>query len=112
MKKERTEAQKLGTYLGKMRLAWRQSPMYWEAYKRAQVDTGLIKCEKCGDVVHYRMIEVDHIVPVVSVDGPRDIQQEVFRMNCPASGLQVLCLEKCHRGKSKKENAARRKKGI
>lgn len=109
-KKPRTDKQKYGTYLGKLRLAWRQSPMYWEAYKRAQVETGKLKCEKCGDICHYRMIEIDHIVPVVAVDSPRNIQDEITRLNCPASGLQVLCLEKCHRKKSAKENAERRNK--
>jgi hypothetical protein len=46
----RTTAQRYGQYKGKLKKLWHESPMYWEAYNRAKVRPGVLRCEKCGRV--------------------------------------------------------------
>lgn len=108
-KKERTPAQKIASYIGQLKLQWSRSPMKWEAFHRARVGPGLVRCEKCKVETHWKLAEIDHIVPIVEIGGERDPAMEAMRMNCSPSGLMVLC-EACHKAKSKSENAQRRKK--
>lgn len=105
----KTPEQKLANYKRAMMLLWTRSPMKWEAYRRAKVDTGRVKCEGCGDIIHWKLAEYDHIVPIGSVTDPSGIAGVAARMNCEASGLQVLC-EPCHFKKTGKENKKRRSK--
>jgi|SRR6185437_8505343 len=111
MKKARSDAQKLATYKRMLRDAWHRSPMYWAAYNRAKSRPGIINCERCGHETDSRLMEMDHIEPIV-VPGSdaADIALWAFRLNCPASGLQALC-EACHGSKTAAENRKRVKRG-
>lgn len=85
--------------------------MYWEAYRRAWAATGLLKCESCASETNAKLIEMDHVEPIVAPgQDPADISLWAARLNCPASGLRALC-EKCHRAKTGTENSQRRRKG-
>ena len=105
--KKRTPEQKLANYKRALMLLWSRSPMKWEAYNRARISTGLVRCEKCRKDTHWKLAEYDHIIPVGSINDPGGIAGVAFRMNCDSSGLQVLC-ESCHLSKSTKENNKRR----
>lgn len=105
-----TEAQKYGNYRGKLTKLWRESPMYHDAMARAFVDIGVRRCEKCGNKIHYKLAEVDHIEPKMAPgQDPTDIALFAARLNCRAEGLQVLC-EECHRAKTGKENKSRKRR--
>ncbi len=107
MKKERSAAQKLATYKRALRDAWHRCPMYWEAYNRAKVSPGVIKCERCGTNVNSKLMQMDHVQPVCAPgQDPADIALWAFRLNCPAAGLQALC-ESCHARKTGSENSKR-----
>jgi len=109
MKTIRTPAQKLGYYKKCLRDLWHKSPMYWEAWHRAHLKVGISKCEECGSEINQKLIEIDHMEPVV-VPGqdPADISLWAARLNCPASLLKALC-ESCHRTKTAAENSQRHK---
>ena len=102
-------------YQGKLRRLWEESPMKYEALRRAKISTNNYKCEECGKVVIYKLIEVDHIEPVVRIkDQPGETDAEkliqyVVRLNCPISGLRVMDYE-CHAKKSSSE-ATKRSQG-
>lgn len=105
-----SERSRYGWYKGKLKRLWSESPMKWEAYARAKIKTGLVKCEGCSAATHWKMVEIDHIDSVVPADkelDPTDIATYAFRLNCPASKLQVLC-EQCHQKKSAAENLRRK----
>lgn len=107
MKLGRTAAQTYGFYRAKLTKLWKESPMYHEAVARSFVSTGVRRCAKCGAEIHYKLIEVDHIEPKMAPgQDPFDIALFAGRLNCPSSGLQVLC-EGCHRPKTTAENKQR-----
>lgn len=110
MKKERSPAQKLAWYKRSCRENWHKSPMYWEAYNRAKVRPGVLRCEDCRDEYDARLCEIDHKEPIVAPgQDPMDISLWATRLNCPAVGLQVLC-ETCHERKTSSENRKRVKR--
>lgn len=99
--------QAAGYYKGKLSKLWHESPMFHEVKARCWVKTGVSKCEKCGNEVNSKLIEVDHINPKAAPgQDPLDIQLFASRLNCPASQLQALC-ENCHHSKTGGENSKR-----
>jgi hypothetical protein len=112
LKTERSAAQKLATYKRACRENWHKSPMYWQAYNRAKVRPGILVCEECKSETDRRLIEIDHIAPVVEPgQDPLDIALWSFRLNCPGSALKVLC-SLCHGKKTACENRRRVKRGV
>lgn len=92
-----------------LRLIWRRSGPYWEAMHRAKLGSNQYRCEGCKDIFKLREVQVDHIEPVVDpATGWRGLSEFAGRLYCPSSGLQVLCQDKCHLEKSKRENKERR----
>lgn len=83
-------------------------PARTEAKARARTSRGRYRCAYCQQEWGPKEIQLDHILPVVAINGLNDWNNIVERMFCDASGLQILCLQ-CHRGKSKKESASRGK---
>lgn len=73
------------------------------------------KCASCGKRVFEKEAVVDHIEPVVPVEGftgemflGYNWNQYLRRLFCEIDGFQVLC-KPCHKIKSKKESEERRK---
>jgi 5-methylcytosine-specific restriction endonuclease McrA len=72
------------------------------------------QCEECGDKVDRKKFAVDHIEPVIPleglpiVNGLPDYNVYIARLFCSKDNLQGLC-ESCHKEKTKLENALRRK---
>jgi 5-methylcytosine-specific restriction endonuclease McrA len=104
-----TPIQASGFYRGKLSRIWHESPMFHTAKARAWVRTGVSKCENCGHEVNSKLVEVDHVEPKMAPgQDPLDIALFAARLNCPASGLQVLC-ETCHHIKTGGENKLRKR---
>lgn len=66
------------------------------------------KCNKCGGVFPLKEVQVNHIVPVVPVEGFTTWDEVVSRMFCEKDGLEVLCIP-CHRLVTQEENILRKK---
>lgn len=91
-----------------LRLLWHRSPPFWEAMHRVKQGSNQYQCEGCKKVFKLREVQVDHIQPVIDpTDGWVSIQEFVWRLFCPAAGLQVLCQDVCHAEKTRKENKRR-----
>lgn len=107
-----------GAILGAIKRTFSRSPSHRAALNAAKCPdiTGprggaRYICEICGDNFGIREVQVDHINPVVPVDTPaRNMSWDLIiaRLFCDISNLQVLCTD-CHKKKSAKENAERRK---
>lgn len=111
MKSERSDAQKMGYYKTCLRSLWRTSPMRWDAWRRARVAPGVLKCAKCGEEGNAKLYEIDHINPVVDPEiGDEGIATWVYRLNCHSDALQALC-EMCHKAKTTAEHKLRHKNG-
>ena len=73
------------------------------------------KCASCGKRVFEKEAVVDHIEPVVPVEGftgetwlSYNWTEYLRRLFCDVDGFQVLC-KSCHKIKSQKESEERRK---
>lgn len=55
-----------------------------------------VECAECGSHVPKGMAHVDHIVPVVGVDGWTNWDDYVHNMFCEIDNLRVLC-KPCHK---------------
>lgn len=108
--------------ISQLRLLVREWDPKKEARKkvRVKVENGYYKngnkkyiskypCNHCGELFKANETDVDHIDPVISVeDGFIDWNTYVDRLFVTVDKLQILCKD-CHKVKSKKENADRRK---
>ena len=83
--------------------------------KKAWVRRGVYKCGCCGEEVPLTVqngkkrqnnVFVDHIDPIVPVEGWIDWDSCINRMFCEEDELQLICKE-CHDEKSKEEAAQR-----
>lgn len=69
------------------------------------------KCATCGELCKKKDVQVDHIDPVVPLDGyangmDYDLNEFAVRLFCSVKNLQVLC-KPCHKLKSADEAAIR-----
>lgn len=74
----------------------------------------MYKCNICAKVVERDNIHIDHIKPVIDLDGFNTWDEYIKSLYCDLSNLQAIC-ETCHSEKSLKENQERvlnRKKSI
>lgn len=74
----------------------------------------MYKCNICTKIVGRDEIHIDHIKPVVDLDGFNTWDDYINSLFCDVSNLQAIC-EECHAKKSLKENQQRalnRKKSI
>lgn len=98
------------------RRVFKWSPAYKEALKysfqrKGSDGTEYYKCAKCGKVIPRPQKRVDHISPVVPVegwDGSWDTLRDRMSFEDSAN-LQVLCHRPCHTTKTNEENEARRR---
>lgn len=86
----------------------------------ARVERGKYKCSSCGEIVgastiatlkngkekRVKNIIVDHINPIVPIEGWDSFDGLIKRLFCGEEGLQLLC-RNCHLLKTKEENDAR-----
>ncbi len=65
------------------------------------------KCAVCAVDFPMKLVQVDHIKPIVGVNGLTTWDKFIERLYCEAKNLQVLC-KACHKIKTKKERDARK----
>jgi 5-methylcytosine-specific restriction endonuclease McrA len=104
--------------LRKSTFSWRERGV---AYKAAKVQVGeystgkpkfKIKCGTCGGLFLAKDTQMDHIDPVVPLDGYQsgmdfDLNEYAVRLFCPASGWAAIC-KPCHDIKTDRENKERK----
>lgn len=91
-----------------------------QAIADARTERGKIKCAHCGDIIPtYREVvkdgrikkatnfHVDHIEPVQPIGVEIDLITWIYRLFCPKSNFQILCIP-CHDVKTQAENTVRR----
>jgi 5-methylcytosine-specific restriction endonuclease McrA len=66
-------------------------------------------CKSCGEAFPQKEVEVNHITPVVPIDGFDSWDGVIYRMFCEKDGLEVLC-KPCHKAVTKQENELRKNK--
>jgi 5-methylcytosine-specific restriction endonuclease McrA len=93
-------------------IAWlRRFSKFWypkdSVLKKARIGRGIYKCTLCSTMVSSKEIKVDHIEPVVPLDGFISWDNLIERLFCEESGLQAIC-KTCHDKKTKEENQKRR----
>lgn len=92
-----------------LRRQWHKSPQRSMALALALRPYGNYECAVCKQWFKEEEIEVDHVEPVIPLEGWAGFDISIPRLFCPAAGLQILCQAKCHAAKSAHENAERRK---
>lgn len=79
--------------------------------KRVNEKTGRVaehyECAMCHNLFPAKEVQVDHLLPIVGVEGFISWDELIRRTFCDKEGLQVLC-RSCHATKSKQENTERR----
>ena len=68
------------------------------------------ECNQCKGHFPAKDVEVNHILPVVPVEGFTSWDLIIERMFCEKDGLEVVC-KPCHREITKKENEERKSYG-
>lgn len=68
----------------------------------------MFRCYLCKELFDRVEIQVDHIIPVSSIDGFKDWNTYIDRLFCSAENLAVCC-KNCHYLKSQQENEERKK---
>lgn len=110
MAEYKTRTQDEVYYTNKLTKLWHESPMYHEALRNAKVGVNQYRCAVCQKIFKLREVQVDHIIPKVDpITGWERTDVFAARLNCPASGLQVLCEDFCHMAKTRDENKLRHK---
>lgn len=89
------------------RASYKYPPRY-TAKVNARRGRNQYECAICKKLVPNKLIQIDHLQPVVSVEGFKDWNDYVERMFCDLSGLQAICID-CHKVKSNAENEMRRR---
>ena len=67
------------------------------------------KCNRCQDEFPAKDVQVNHIIPVVPIEGFTSWDDTIKRMFCEKDKLEVLCIP-CHRLVTDEENKSRRAK--
>lgn len=66
------------------------------------------KCNSCGGAFPSKDVQVNHIVPVIPVEGFDSWDNVIARMYCEKNGLEVLCIP-CHKQVTQEGNVLRKK---
>lgn len=81
----------------------REIPKYNQDGSRSKKDAVQYQCNVCNKWVSSTKVAVDHIEPVIEVDGGfQDWNTFVDRLFCDKTNLQCIC-DECHQIKTNKE---------
>jgi hypothetical protein len=91
----------------------RRASLKWpprnEAMRLARVKRGLYKCKMCSGLYRSKEIDIDHIIPVVSLrNGFTNWDDYIINMLPDVDGFQILC-KTCHLVKTNLEDTMRDK---
>ena len=89
----------------------RKASRFWaparECLTKARIARGIYKCQMCSKIVNNKEIKIDHINPVIPIEGFKAWDEVVERLFCEEDGYQAICKD-CHDAKTKKENDQRK----
>ncbi len=112
IKKPWTPARKKAFIIAVLRGGSRRWPPKYETLneakteKKINVNSGRVaqhfRCAACAEDFPAKMVEVDHITPIVGIHGFTTWDAFIAGLYCSKANLQVLC-KPCHLLKSKKE---------
>lgn len=98
----------LKTFLiAQLRRASYKWPERTAALGAARVERGVYKCASCMQLHDRHGIQIDHVEPVVPLEGWDSWDGYIARMYCTRDKLSVLC-KGCHRSKTYLENQLRK----
>lgn len=113
---EWTEGRKKAFITSVLRSGFRKWPNKFLVLKEAAVGKRINKssnrlaehyvCAKCKEEFPQKEIQIDHIKPIVGVEGFISWDKFIEGLFCDKENLQALCSE-CHKLKSKLENEER-----
>lgn len=83
-------------------------PHRGQALKNARVGRGQYQCNICKGIFKNKEIVLDHVDPIVPVEGWDNWDGVLNRMFCDVSGFQVIC-KADHDLKTEKEDKKRKK---
>ncbi len=69
----------------------------------------MYRCAGCEDLFDSSEVQVDHISPIVNLEGFKDWNTYIPDLFCEIDNLQILC-KCCHISKSNVESSIRREK--
>ena len=78
----------------------------YEARKSSWRSRGKYECASCNKLFGPKQIQMDHIKPVIPLEGYDSLDGVASRMLVEEEGWQTLCIP-CHRIKSNEENKKR-----
>jgi len=81
---------------------WRRDHNRRGKIKQSTIQKGIFRCDGCQK--EFEKIEIDHVVPVGSLDN---WSSYISRLFVPVDGLQALC-RTCHQKKTNKESGEKR----
>lgn len=89
----------------------RRSSRYWapatECKADARMERGVYLCAICKKATRAKDIKIDHIEPVVPLEGFTNWGDIIERMFCEKDGFQTVC-ESCHDIKTLEEREIRK----
>jgi 5-methylcytosine-specific restriction endonuclease McrA len=116
---EWTPARKKAFIISVLRSGTRRWPPKYETLneakteKKINVKTGRLaqhyRCASCLEEFTASNIQVDHIIPVASIDGFSTWDSFIENLFCEKDNLQVLCVP-CHAIKTKEERSENQSK--
>jgi 5-methylcytosine-specific restriction endonuclease McrA len=92
--------------ISQLRKASYRYPARNEALKRARRARNEYECAHCKKIFGRKDVQIDHIEPVVKLQGFTSWDDYITRMFCPVEGYQILCKED-HDIKTQKEREQR-----
>jgi 5-methylcytosine-specific restriction endonuclease McrA len=98
----------LRTFLvSQLRRASYRHPTRNEVLKDARIDRGLYKCASCNGIFDRSSVQIDHIEPVIKLEGWDSWDGFIERLFCGKEGQQCVC-KGCHKSKTFLENELRK----
>ena len=89
----------------------RKASRFWsparECLTKARIARGVYKCQICSSIVNNKEIKIDHINPVIPIEGTNSWDEIINRLFCEEDGYQAIC-KTCHDNKTRDENAKRK----
>jgi len=79
-----------------------------QALANARVERGLYKCQMCGVEGKKEDMALDHVQPVVPLEGWDNWDGFINRLFCPSEGYQLICKSPCHDTKTMIEDEMRK----
>lgn len=96
-----------------LRSALRKQSRFWtprlDALRSSSIGGNNYVCNACRKVFNRSGVHVDHINPVVPLEGTSSIEEYINGLLCDKAGFQVIC-KACHKEKTNKERSLRKKK--